>query len=74
MPDRETKSEADIRILNQSKVADNDVSKVTIRHTDSVHPIECQCESCKATRYSFNDNKEREYKDEHNLYIGDLNE
>jgi hypothetical protein len=70
----ETKSEADIRILNEAKVSDNEVSQINIRNSSSVHPVDCNCQICKNGRFdNVRDSLELKYKQSHNLYIGDEN-
>lgn len=64
----ETKSEADQRILSEAKAQDNDVSKINIRHTNSTHPVDCNCTPCRQLRFTNNSNMESIEKDNRGLY------
>lgn len=62
-----TKSETDKEILEQASINNNKISEVRVRHTDSVHPLDCSCEPCKTLRFTINASPEAENEIKENL-------
>lgn len=53
-----SKEQTNEEILNGAAKDNNEISEVRIRHTDSVHPLDCSCEACFRARHnkeSFNE-------------------
>lgn len=70
----ESKEQADVRILSEAKVNDNNISQINVRNSTSMHPIDCNCQICTNGRFdNGRDSLELKYKQKHNLYIGDEN-
>lgn len=65
-----TQAETDNLILTEVKQQDNELEEVRIRHTNSVHPMDCQCPVCKPLEFagSVNENKENELKEQLDYY------
>jgi hypothetical protein len=45
-----SKPQTDAEIFSSATQADNDISQINVRNTDSVHPNDCICTLCKNVR------------------------
>lgn len=53
-----SKAQTDAEILEGAAKDNNELEQINIRHSESVHPLDCSCELCIRTRF----NKESEDK------------
>lgn len=64
-----TKQETNNEILNGAAKDNNEISEVRVRHTDSVHPLDCSCDSCLIARHkNIGPEGEDEIKEELDWY------
>lgn len=47
-----SKAQTDTEILDGAAKDNNEVSEVRVRHSESVHPLDCSCELCLRTRFN----------------------
>lgn len=50
-----TKEQTDKEILEGASKDNNEISEVRVRHTDSVHPLDCTCGMCPRVRFNRED-------------------
>lgn len=46
-----TKQQTNTEILEGAAKDNNEISEVRVRHSDSVHPLDCSCELCIRTKF-----------------------
>lgn len=46
-----SKSQMDQEIIESADDSNNSISEVRVRHSDSVHPLDCECLLCKPLRF-----------------------
>lgn len=60
-----TKEQTDKEILEGATKDNDELSEIRVRHTDSVHPLDCSCALCLQLRFKpFSSKKEDEIKEE----------
>lgn len=60
-----TKEQTDAEILEGASKDNDEISEIRVRHTDSVHPLDCSCDLCLELRNQyFSSKKEDEVKEE----------
>lgn len=50
-----SKEQTDAEILDGAAKDNNEISEVRVRHTDSVHPLDCSCGMCPKVRFEHRD-------------------
>lgn len=65
-----TQAETDEEILDSASVGNNIMDEVRVRHTSSVHPIDCHCIVCKPLQHlgAIAENKENVLKEKLDLF------
>lgn len=53
-----SKAQTDNEILNGASKNNNEISEVRVRHSESVHPLDCSCELHLRTRFNKENPKE----------------
>lgn len=53
-----SKAQTDNEILEGASKDNNEISEVRVRHSESVHPLDCSCELCLRTRFEKEDPNE----------------
>jgi len=60
-----SKSQTDNEILEGASKDNNEISEVRVRHSESIHPVDCSCTLCLELRFKpFSDKKEKEIVDQ----------